>query len=83
MEVVLDFEACTEMKYNMDHHNVYYPPEHVSFEPVENVILPKFQKRGSIDESDNKKRATKRIYVKGNITYYRLLHVVKFHKVAR
>ena len=83
MEAVLDFEACTEMKYNMDHHNVFYPPEHVSFEPVDNVILPKFQKRSNVDDSDDKKRATKRIYVKGNITYYRLLHVVKFQKVAR
>jgi len=84
MEAVIDFEACTEMKYNVDHHNVYYPPDHISFEPVDNMILPKFQKRSNtLEDSDNKKRATKKIYSKGDITYYRVMHVVKCHKVAR
>lgn len=84
IEAVIDFEACTEMTYNIDHHNVYYPPDHTSFEPIDNLLIPNFVKRAStIDDSDNKKKATKKIYTKGDITYYRMLQVEKFHKVSR
>jgi hypothetical protein len=85
LDVIVDFEACTEMKYNVDHHNVYYPQEHISFEPVDNIVLPTFHKSKTVEDNNNDhhKRVTKKVYSKGDSNQYRLLHVVKYHSVSR